>query len=104
MIKNFFNVALRSFMRQRLYSFINVLGLASGLMCTLFIYLWVKDEISKDKFHHESERIFQIVANLELNKGELLTWKDTPGPLAENIRQNIPEVEMAVRTMGSGSL
>ena len=104
MFKNFFAVAIRNFMRQRLYSFINVLGLASGLLCTLFIYLWVSDEWNKDKFHHEGEKIFQVVANLELNKGELLTWVSTPGPLAENIRQNIPEVEMAVRTMNANSL
>ncbi|HEY8936961.1 MAG TPA: ABC transporter permease [Cyclobacteriaceae bacterium] len=104
MLRNFFAVAMRNFMRQRLYSFINVFGLSSGLLCTLFIYLWVNDEWSKDKFHHEGEKIFQIVANLELNKGELLTWIITPGPLAENIRQNIPEVEMAVRIMDTSPL
>ena len=58
MFKNFFAVAIRNFMRQRLYSFINVLGLASGLLCTLFIYLWVSDEWNKDKFHREGEKIF----------------------------------------------
>ncbi len=104
MLKNFFIIAIRNFLRQRLYSIINVLGLSSGLVCTLFIYLWVNDELSKDKFHHESDKIFQIVSNLEINKGEILTWTNTPGPLAENIRQNIPEVQMAVRTMSSGSL
>ena len=104
MIQNFFHVALRSFMRQRLYSLINVLGLASGLMCTLFIYLWVNDELSKDKFHQESEKIFLILANLKLNEGETLTWTHTPGPLAEHLRQTIPEVEMAVRTARTGAL
>src|SRR5437899_5457717 len=99
MIKNFFIIAIRNFLRQRLYSVINVLGLSSGLVCTLFIYLWVNDELSKDKFHHESEKIFQIVSNLEISKGETMTWTNTPGPLAENIRQNIPEVQMAIRTM-----
>src|SRR5689334_7643973 len=98
MFKNFFTVAVRNFLRQRLYSFINIFGLASGLTCALFIYLWVNDEVSKDKFHHESEKIFQIVSNLTTNSGEILTWTITPGPLGEDIRDNIPEVEMAVRT------
>jgi putative ABC transport system permease protein len=104
MIKNFFTVAARNFLRQRLYSFINVFGLASGLTCALFIFLWVNDELSKDKFHHESEKIFMVVSNLQFNTGELLTWPITPGPLAENIRENIPEVATAVRTSGTGAL
>jgi len=103
MIKNFFTVAIRNFFRQKLYSFINVFGLASGLTCALFIYLWVNDEVTKDAFHKDSEKIFQIMSNLQLNKGEILTWSITPGPLAEDIRDNIPEVEMAVRTMSNGS-
>jgi ABC-type antimicrobial peptide transport system permease subunit len=104
MIRNFFIVATRNFLRQRLYSFINVFGLASGLTCALFIYLWVNDEVSKDKFHHQSEKIFLVISTLELNKEEIMTWTITPGPLAEHIRENIPEVEMAVRTMGTGQL
>jgi len=104
MLRNFFVVLVRNFFRHRFYSLINVLGLSSGLLCTLFIYLWVNDELSKDKFHNESDKIFQVVANLEINKGEVMTWTITPGPLAENIRQNVPEVQMAVRTMNSGSL
>jgi putative ABC transport system permease protein len=103
MIKNFFTVAVRNFLRQRLYSFINVFGLASGLMSALFIYLWVNDEVSKDKFHHESDKIFQIVSNIQLNDGEVLTWTITPGPLAEDIRENIPEVKLAARTQNAGN-
>lgn len=103
MIKNFFTVAVRNFLRQKLYSFINVFGLASGLICALFIYLWVDDEVSKDKFHEDVDKIFQVVSNLHLNEGEIVTWDITPGPLAEEILDNVPEVEMAVRTMDAGS-
>jgi putative ABC transport system permease protein len=103
MIKNFFTVAIRNFFRQGLYSFINVFGLASGLTCALFIYLWVNDEVSKDRFHNESEKIYQVVSNLTLNDGQVLTWTTTPGPLAEEIRDNSPEIEIAVRAMNSGT-
>ena len=97
MIKNFFTVAIRNFLRHKFYSFINLFGLASGLVCALFIYLWVNDELSKDKFHNDSDRIFQVVSNLQFNEGETLTWTITPGPLADFIRDNFPEVQMAVR-------
>jgi putative ABC transport system permease protein len=103
MIRNIFTVAIRNFLRQKLYSFINVFGLASGLSCALFIYLWVHDEVSKDTFHTDSGKIFTIIANLEFNKGEILTWPMTPGPMAEDIRDNIPEVELAVRTQAASA-
>lgn len=103
MIKNFFTVAIRNFLRQKFYSFINLFGLTSGLICALFIYLWVNDELSKDKFHRDSDRIFQVVSNLQFNEGEILTWPITPGPLADFIRDNFPEVEMSVRTMNSSN-
>lgn len=98
MIKNLFTVALRSFLRQKFYSLLNILGLASGLTCALFIFLWVKDEVNKDRFHRDSDHIFRIVSNLRLTDGDVITWNITPGPLADDIRDNSPEVALAVRT------
>lgn len=103
MIRNFITVAVRNFLRQKFYSFINIIGLASGLICCLFIYLWVEDEVNKNRFHRDSEKIFRVVSNLKLSNGETLTWDITPGPLAEDLRENSPEVEMAVRTMDQGA-
>lgn len=97
MLKNLLTVAFRNFLRQGLYSFINVAGLASGITCALFIYLWAHDELRKDKFHRDSEKIFQVLSNARLSDGELLTWTSTPGPLAEEIREKDPEVELVVR-------
>lgn len=103
MIRNFLLVAVRFFMRQRFYSFINVFGLASGLACALFIFLWVRDEVRMDTQHKDVERIFRIVSNIDFGTGEILTWYITPGPLADDIRDNIGEVELAVRTMDNGA-
>lgn len=96
-------VAVRSFLRQKFYSIINLLGLAYGLTCALFIYLWVNDELSKDKFHKDSEKIFQIHSNLQLGDGELLTRINTPGPLAEDIGEKNPEVQLTVRVVSNRS-
>lgn len=102
MLKNFFAIAARSFLRQRFYSVLNVLGLASGLACALFIFLWVRDEVEKDKFHRDADRIFRIVSTLDLGDGEIVTWTITPGPLADAVADQVPEVELAVRTMDVG--
>ncbi|HET9054267.1 MAG TPA: ABC transporter permease, partial [Cyclobacteriaceae bacterium] len=103
MFKNILTVAVRSFLRQKTYSIINVAGLASGLTCVLFIYLWVNDEISKDKFHRDGDKIFRVLSTLRLGDGEVLTWTNTPGPLAEDIREKNPEVEFAVRVVSNRS-
>lgn len=103
MLKNLLTVAVRNFLRQKFYSIINVAGLASGITCALFIFLWVNDEVSKDKFHQDNEKIFQVLSSVQLSDGELLTWVSTPGPLAEDIRDKSPEVEFSVRIMDDRS-
>ncbi len=102
MIKNFLTVAVRSFLRQRFFSIINLLGLASGLTCTLLIYLWVKDELSVDRFHEDANKIYRVISNLKQRDGSILTWPITPGPQADDIRENIPEVEWVARTQDQG--
>lgn len=101
MIRNFFRVAIRNFLRQRFYSFINIFGLTSGLVCTLFIYLWVHDELTKDHFHADIDNIYQIVCNLTW-EGSTMTWPETPGPLADEIRASIPDATYVARTANDG--
>jgi len=101
MIRNFFRVAVRNFMRQKFYSFINIFGLTSGLACTLFIYLWVSDELQHDRFHTDIDRIYQVVTNLQWD-GSTLTWNETPGPLADEIRAAVPEAQYVARTTNDG--
>lgn len=103
MFKNFLLVAVRNFLRQRFYSFINIFGLSTGLAAALFIFLWVKDEMSVDAGYKDIDRIHRIVSTLKLDDGDILTWDITPGPLADALTDNIPEVELAVRTMTNGS-
>lgn len=101
MLKNFFVITVRSFFRQKFYSFINVLGLTSGLACTLFIYLWINDEVNKDRFHAGIDSIYQVFTNIKWD-GEMITWESTPGPLADEIRSNIPEVSAVARISNDG--
>lgn len=102
MLKNYFFVAVRSFLRQGMFSVLNLGGLAVGLACTLLIYLWVTDELAKDKFHTNIDRIYHVVTNIHNPEG-VITWKDTPGPLAEEIRNNIPEAEYVAHIANDGA-
>ena len=97
MLKNYFLTAVRSFMRQKSYSFINLAGLAIGLTCSIFIILWVVDEVSYNQFNADKDRIFQVMENQTYSGGVIYTFAATPGLLAEALEQDIPEVEVSCR-------
>ncbi len=61
MFRSYLKVALRALRRQKGYSFINIIGLTVGMACFILIGLWVKDELSFDRFHEKKDRIFRIV-------------------------------------------
>jgi len=98
MLKNYFLTAWRSFMRQRNYSFINLTGLATGLTCSIFILLWVLDELSYNEFHADKDRIYQVMENQTYSGGVVYTFAATPGLLAEALKQEVPEIEVSCRT------
>ncbi|MFC2164583.1 FtsX-like permease family protein [Acidobacteriota bacterium] len=61
MFKNYVKITLRNLVKHKGYSFINIAGLAFGIACTILILLWVKDELSFDRFHEKADRIYRIV-------------------------------------------
>ncbi len=94
-------ISYRSFLRFKGNFFINLIGLASGLACTLLIFLWVSDEWSVDKFHEKSDRIYQVLEN-SLNNGESITSPNMPGLLAQSLRAEFPEIEDATLVIPPG--
>lgn len=102
MLKNFFLISLRFFLRQRVYSFINIVGLTAALVCALFILLWVRHEKQMDAFHTDIHRLYRMVANIDFD-GQYATWETLPGPLPEDIRQQISGVEevVSLRELGN---
>jgi putative ABC transport system permease protein len=91
MFRNYLKIAVRSLVKNKLYSSINVLGLALGMACSLLIGLWVRDELSYDRFLPDAERIQYVRVNFPYN-GETVTNSVTPGPLQEAIAKAVPEV------------
>lgn len=94
MLKHNLLISLRSFQRSKSTFFINLIGLTSGLVCTMLIYLWVVDELSVDRFHNDSDRLYQVMHN-DVNNGEIRTMPYMPGRLADALMADFPEVESA---------
>lgn len=87
MIRNYFKIALRTLVKNKAYSFINIAGLAMGMSVAMLIGLWIYDELS---FNHQFEnhtRIAQVMQHQTRN-GEIATQTAVPYPLAEELRRN----------------
>ena len=61
MFKNYFKIALRNLLRNKIYAFINIAGLSIGFACAMLIILYVKDEVSYDRFHTNVNNIYRVV-------------------------------------------
>ena len=93
MIKNYIKTAWRNLIRNRTYSFINILGLSLGIASSLFIYLWIRDEKSYDNFHKNSERLYQVIVSDKDKSGNITRSYDyTPGLLADALKNQVPEI------------
>ncbi len=87
-------MSFRHFSRYKSSFFINLIGLSSGLACTLLIFLWVNDELSIDKFHEKNTRLYQVLKN-GMRGEELVTSRAQSDLLAEAMAKDFPEVELA---------
>lgn len=97
MLKNYLAVALRSMVRNKLFSFVNILGLAFGIGSALLIFLWINDEMLVDRFHTKGDRLYRVLENQKYTDGRLFTFNSTPAPMAPFIKDKYPEIEKASR-------
>ncbi len=96
MLKNFFKVAFRNILRHRLFSLVNILGLAIGLACSILIGLFVIDELSYDRFHTNAEQTYRITIRGKV-QGNEVNGVSTGAPAGETMRNEIPEVTSFTR-------
>ncbi|MBS0000823.1 MAG: ABC transporter permease, partial [Cyclobacteriaceae bacterium] len=96
MLRNYFVVAIRNIRKQKFYAFINILGLTIGVAATLFIILYVSDELSFDRFHTNIDRMYRVGLNGRL-AGQEVHVAATPPPLGQAMVNEIPGVEGALR-------
>ncbi|GAB3774210.1 ABC transporter permease [Spirosoma horti] len=97
MIRNYAKIAWRNLVNHKLYTGINVFGLALGMACALLIGLWVHEELNYDRFLPDVDRVYFVRVQAEY-KGKIGTNYATPGPLQEAIASEIPQVAAATKT------
>lgn len=96
MFASYLKIAVRILIRNKGYSFINISGLAVGLASAILILLWVQNEVSYDRFHAKSDRIYKMFSRDNFN-GMTNVWETTPSLMAPELKQSYAEVEDATR-------
>ena len=102
MIQNYLKIAIRNLLRNKVFSAINIVGLALGIATCLVIMLFVYDELSYDRFNEKADRIFRVVFKASINDGKINEANVMP-PTAQVLKNDYPEVLAATRLRTSGS-
>ncbi len=98
LLVNYLKIGLRKVKRQKVYSFINIAGLAVGLACCAVIILYVTNELTYDNFHTDVNRIYRVATHRISQVGEH-RFVTTPSPLAPELKVSYPQVEEAIRVV-----
>jgi putative ABC transport system permease protein len=96
MIKNYFKIAFRNLWKNKVFSFINIMGLTVGMTACFLIFLYVKFELSYDSFHSKADRIYRVVSDIK-TPTEVLHASGPAWAVAPNAKDEFPEVESFVR-------
>ena len=83
----YLKVAVRNLIKFKMFSFLNISGLAIGMACCILVFLYIQDEIGYDQFHEKSNRIYRVLREREANSGESQTHPGTSGALAPALMQ-----------------
>jgi putative ABC transport system permease protein len=87
MLRNYFKIAFRNIVRHKTFATINIAGLAIGMACSIFILLWVQNELSYDKFHKNADHIYRLPGGGATNSG----------PMVPELKAKIPAIKNFVR-------
>ncbi len=102
MLNNYLITALRNFSRHKLYSFINIAGLTVGLACAIFIILFVRDEISYDKWIPGVENLYRVDVTFAIQGQQPVDSSFVPFPAPDAMLAQFPEVKAALHFRGNG--
>src|SRR6185312_9485759 len=99
--KNLLKISLRNIAKDKVYSAINIFGLTIGITCSLFLLMYILDELSYDRYHKNADNIYRIVSDIK-EPDNAFTWAVAQQPLGVELRDNYPEVLDVVRFNGIG--
>ena len=102
MFKNYFKIAWRSLMKNRIFSFINIAGLSIGIAVSFIIFMYVQDELSYDRFNRNAGRIARVIFQADINGGKINESNVMP-PVAQAMKNDFPKVEDATRLINYGT-
>src|SRR6476620_4946893 len=97
MLRNYIKIAIRNLWKNKGLSFINIFGLASGMACSLLIFLFVTDALSYDRFNSGADRIYRVVKDFVNDDGSRLPDATTSPAVAPAIQKEIPGIEHVTR-------
>ena len=102
MVKNYVKIAFRNILKYKVYSFINLSGLAVGMACCLLMLLWVKDELSYDSFYENADEIYRVIFTKRSVQG---SSQDFIGPPAvgPSLKAEYPDIINSTRILSSVS-
>jgi putative ABC transport system permease protein len=101
MLKNLLKISLRTIAKDKTYSILNISGLTIGITCSMFLLMYILHEVSYDRYHVNAKNIYRVISNIK-EPDNAFTWAVAQIPLAEELRDNYPEVKDAVRFFGTG--
>ena len=98
MIRTYFKIAWNNLRKNKVFSFINIFGLAAGLACCMLITLYIRNEVSYDKYHKHAADIYQLGTNF-IREGKETKMSGTPAPVAQAMQFEYPEIEQTTRLL-----
>ena len=100
MLKNYFRIALRNLLKNKIYSFINITGLAIGLASFILIALYMLDELSYDRYSDKADRIYRINSDIRFGGGDL-HLPVTSDMMGQLLKKDYPVIEQYTRIYAS---
>ena len=102
LLSHYLVTAARNLVKHKLYSFINIAGLALGLACAIFVILFIRDETSYDKWVPNSSRLYRLVQTIHVPGQPAMDQASVPFPVPAAMKEEIPEVTAAARLRREG--
>jgi putative ABC transport system permease protein len=103
MIKNYIKIAFRNLWRHKSFSFINIIGLAVGMTACFLIFMYVRFELSYDKFNQNFSQIYRLNTDIK-SPNEVLHWSSASAPMGPALQTDFPEVKADARVFGASFL
>lgn len=103
MLINYLRIAFRNLARQKMFTLINIFGLALSMSISLLVLMHLRDQLGYDRFHPDTQRLYRIISEVSNKQGNTFRLATTPLPLANELSRNYDFIENTVRIYPLGS-